>query len=93
MAQTEIIIRTFWFANLYNPELISKFAQKYQVIMNKKLYLLIFSLFAALQVSANPITKSEARNVAQEFIGVNDNTDDNVPIAPYYVFSRGEGKG
>lgn len=61
--------------------------------MNKKLYLLIFSLFAALQVSANPITKSEARNVAQEFIGVNDNTDDNVPIAPYYVFSRGEGKG
>ena len=61
--------------------------------MNKKIYLLILLCFLTLQVVANPISKSEARAIAQEFIGVNDQTDDNVAIAPYYVFSRGEGKG
>ena len=61
--------------------------------MNKKLYLLILLCFLTMQVVANPISKSEARAIAQEFIGVNDSSDDNVPIAPYYVFSRGEGKG
>lgn len=61
--------------------------------MNKQFYLLILLCFLTMQAVANPISKSEARAIAQEFIGVNDSSDDNVPIAPYYVFSRGEGKG
>ena len=46
-----------------------------------------------LAAEANPITRAEARQVAQEFVGINDASDDEVPVAPYYVFSRGAGKG
>ena len=45
------------------------------------------------KVDANPITKSEARLVAQEFVGIDDTTSDDIPVAPYYIFSRGMGKG
>ena len=61
--------------------------------MKQRILLLIVVGAIALQMVANPIDRGEARVVAQEFIGVNDDTDDNVPVAPYYVFSRGEGKG
>ena len=61
--------------------------------MNKRFSIALLSWLMVMQVGANPINRSEARAIAQEFIGVNDNADDNVPIAPYYVFSRGEGKG
>lgn len=46
-----------------------------------------------LGVEANPITRAEARQVAEEFVGIDDNASDDVPVAPYYVFSRGVGKG
>ena len=47
----------------------------------------------SLSATANPITRSEARQVAQELVGINDSSDDNAEIAPYYIFSRGAGQG
>ena len=45
-------------------------------------------------MQADPITRSEARLVAQQLVGINDNSsDDSTPLSPFYVFSRGEGKG
>ena len=55
--------------------------------------MLVLLLGTMLTLSANPITKAEARQVAQEFIGIDDASTDDVPVAPYYVFSRGEGRG
>ena len=55
--------------------------------------MLVLLLGTMLTLSANPITRAEARQVAQEFIGIDDASTDNVPVAPYYVFSRGEGQG
>ena len=55
--------------------------------------MLVLLLGTMLTLSANPITKAEARQVAQEFIGIDDASSDDVPVAPYYVFSRGEGQG
>lgn len=51
------------------------------------LVLWIFSVFAA------PIDRAEARRVAEELVSINDNASDDVAWAPYYVFSRGAGKG
>ncbi len=49
---------------------------------------------ASLSVQADPITRSEARLVAQQLVGINDtSSDDNAPLSPYYIFSRGAGKG
>ena len=50
-------------------------------------------LGTALTSTANPITRSQARVVAQELVGISDTTPDDVPVAPYYIFSRGAGKG
>ena len=50
-------------------------------------------LGATAPAEANPITRSEARQVAQELVGINDATSDDVPVAPYYIFSRGRGQG
>ena len=50
-------------------------------------------LGATATAEANPITRSEARQVAQELVGINDATSDDVPVAPYYIFSRGRGQG
>ena len=61
--------------------------------MNKRLSFILFASFVAFQLQANPISKSEARIVAQEFININDDTEDDADIAPYYVFSRGKDKG
>ena len=36
---------------------------------------------------------AEARIVAQACVGIDDASTDDVPLAPYYVFSRGEGRG
>lgn len=47
----------------------------------------------SMTATANPITKAEARRVAQELVGINDATSDEVPLAPYYIFSRGAGQG
>lgn len=46
-----------------------------------------------ISTNAAPISKAEARLVAQSFIGIDDTSSDEVAIAPYYVFSRGAGKG
>ena len=61
--------------------------------MMKRFSLLLLFVSFVLAVSANPIDKAEARLVAQEFVGIDDATSDDVPIAPYYIFSRGAGKG
>ena len=62
--------------------------------MKKTKYLLCAVLLGAVATAeANPITRSEARQVAQELVGINDTTSDDVPVAPYYIFSRGRGQG
>lgn len=55
----------------------------------------LVTLFFALSLTlhANPIDKSEARVVAQAFVEIDDASTDDVPQAPYYIFSRGEGHG
>ena len=47
----------------------------------------------SMPLYANPINKAEARVVAQAFVGIDDASTDDVPLAPYYIFSRGEGHG
>lgn len=61
--------------------------------MNLKFTLSVLVLFFSLQLHANPIDRAEARQVAQQFVGINDQTSDAVDFAPYYVFSRGAGAG
>ena len=60
---------------------------------NLKNTLLALTLAAILPLHANPIDKAEARIIAQEFVDIIDESTDDVPQAPYYVFSRGEGCG
>ena len=56
--------------------------------------LITFFLSASLAVHAKPITRAEARLVAQQLVGINDTTQDaGAPLSPYYIFSRGEGQG
>lgn len=51
-------------------------------------------LITTLTVQANPITRAEARHVAQSLVGINDtSSDDGTPLSPYYIFSRGAGQG
>ncbi len=61
--------------------------------MKIKYTLTACALLLGLQAQANPISRREARQVAQQFVGISDATSDNVANAPYYVFSRGAGKG
>ncbi len=61
--------------------------------MKAKYTLTACALLLGLQAQANPISRREARQVAQQFVGINDATTDNVSNAPYYIFSRGAGKG
>lgn len=49
------------------------------------------SLITPLQ--ANPITKAEARLLAESLVGIADSSADGDTVAPYYIFSRGEGRG
>ena len=66
-----------------NPQLSTL---KYQIA-------LAFLLSVCLTVEADPITKAEARQVVESLVGIDDSSDDNVPVAPYYIFSRGAGQG
>ena len=60
----------------------------------KKIWILCFLMAGmTLTTLANPITRSEARRVAQELVGIDDNSGDDAEILPYYIFSRGEGRG
>lgn len=61
--------------------------------MNIKNILLALALISATEAGAVAINRSEARIIAQELVDINDTTSDNVPWAPYYIFSRGAGKG
>lgn len=61
--------------------------------MRPKLYLMALLAMMATQGWGNPINKAEARAIAQEFIGIDDTTGDDVPVSPYYIFSRGNGRG
>ena len=61
--------------------------------MKPKTILISLFLSAAMTVQANPITRAEARQVAQDLVGINDTSADDVPVSPYYIFSRGEGQG
>ena len=61
--------------------------------MNIKFAFTAWTLLLVLQVQANPISRKEARQVAQSFVAIDDASSDNVPNAPYYIFSRGAGKG
>ncbi len=63
------------------------------LIMNIKYALSALGLLLTVQTHANPISRKEARQVAQQFVGINDNTSDDVDNAPYYIFSRGAGNG
>ena len=46
-----------------------------------------------MRAGAAQIDRSQARIVAQEFIDIEDTASDDVAPAPYYIFSRGAGKG
>ena len=59
-------------------------------IRNIMLSLLLLSPVAA---GANPIGRAEARVIAEEFVGIDDNSEDDEVLSPYYIFSRGKGKG
>ena len=62
--------------------------------MKLKVLLGALSLCAVGGVQANPVTRAEARLIAQQLVGIEDTTcDDNAPLSPYYIFSRGDGKG
>lgn len=61
--------------------------------MNIKYALTACALLLGMQAQANPISRREARQVAQQFVGISDTTSDDVANAPFYVFSRGAGKG
>ncbi|MBQ7472170.1 MAG: C10 family peptidase [Prevotella sp.] len=61
--------------------------------MTKKFTLTLLALCAVVAAFANPITRSEARLVAQELLAIDDATADTDELAPYYIFSRGAGKG
>lgn len=62
--------------------------------MNIKFTLSALALCIGMQTAqANPLTRSQAREVAKAFIDIDDASSDNVGIQPYYVFSRGIGRG
>ena len=61
--------------------------------MTKRISLLVLILGMFILAQANPIDRAEARRIAQESVGIDDTSSDEVPISPYYIFSRGAGKG
>ena len=61
--------------------------------MKLKYTLATLAALSTLSTHALPIKKSEAREIARTFIGINDTTTDNDAYCPYYIFSRGQGKG
>lgn len=61
--------------------------------MRTAVFALMLLLGGGMGIQANPITKAEARLVAESLVGINDTSDDNAPVSPYYIFSRGSGQG
>lgn len=50
-------------------------------------------LASPLYANADAIDRSQARIVAQNIVSIDDTAPDDVALAPYYIFSRGVGKG
>ena len=61
--------------------------------MKLKYTLAALAALSTMSAQALPIKKSEAREIAQTFIDINDTTADDDTYCPYYIFSRGSGKG
>ena len=61
--------------------------------MRKIFIVALFVLCGINYLFAAPISKSEARLIAQAFIEIADTSTDDVPTAPYYIFSRGANQG
>ncbi len=62
--------------------------------MKKHYYTFSVLLMAAsLAAHAVPITRAEARQVARQLVGIDDHSPDGDTIEPFYVFSRGAGRG
>ena len=62
--------------------------------MYKKSLLATSLLMAfAMSVTANPITRGEARKAIEQLVTIDDESADDVDLAPYYIFTRGRGRG
>ena len=62
--------------------------------MRRKLLLSAVLAGVSLCMQALPITRSQARLVAQELVGIDDQSiDDDAVVSPYYIFSRGRARG
>ena len=61
--------------------------------MRRRLGALLLAASMFVTASAIPIDRAEARRIACAFIVINDTTSDEMPPMPYYVFSRGAGRG
>ena len=61
--------------------------------MKIRLLFASIAMLVSFQLQADPISRTEARYLAQLFISIDDASSDEVADAPYYVFSRGVGKG
>ena len=60
---------------------------------NSKYCGLAIFLACPLYANADAIDRSQARIVAQNIVSIDDSAPDDVALAPYYIFSRGAGKG
>lgn len=60
----------------------------------KKVILNVMLLCAfTIGAQANPITRAEARHAISQLLDIDDSQSDDVALSPYYVFSRGAGRG
>ena len=50
-------------------------------------------LLVTATTQADPITRAEARRVVKQLVDIDDTTPDTDVLSPYYIFTRGQGKG
>ena len=62
--------------------------------MNNKLLTALLALAGIVGTAqASPITRAQARQAVAALLAVDDHSTDDVPLSPYYIFTRGEGRG
>jgi hypothetical protein len=61
--------------------------------LKNRILLALLNVCVVVSAGAKAISKKDARAKAAKIIEINDASTDDVDNAPYYVFSRGEGKG
>ena len=61
--------------------------------MRRRLGALLLAASMFVTASAIPIDRAEARRIVRALMVINDTTSDEMPPMPYYVFSRGAGRG